>query len=157
MYLEGPAVGIGYYNQEDLTKRSFVKNNTINENSGDSIIYKTGDLVSLEDDNKLYIHGRIDNQIKHMGYRIELEEIENALMMLSEVKQALCIYAEYDGINHIVGIIAADTEINTMEIKRELAKYLPKYMIPTKYKITNELLKNKNGKIDRIKYKKESL
>src|SRR4030095_151768 len=79
--LLGPNIGLGYYNDPERTDASFVQN-PYNQ-AFREIMYKTGDLVRLDTgDGKLYIHGRKDNQIKHMGYRIELEEIENALHRL---------------------------------------------------------------------------
>ncbi len=54
-------------------------------------MYKTGDLVEIVND-KMYFRGRIDNQIKHMGYRIELEEIENALSKVEWVKQCAVVH-----------------------------------------------------------------
>src|SRR6185436_20924310 len=73
--LLGPNVGKGYYNDPARTAAAFVQNPR--QQAFSEIMYKTGDLVRLDpEDGKLYISGRKDNQIKHMGYRIELEEIE---------------------------------------------------------------------------------
>ncbi|MBK7653144.1 MAG: AMP-binding protein [Flammeovirgaceae bacterium] len=85
--LLGPNVGLGYYNDPGRTDVSFVQNPYNTEFR--EIMYKTGDLVRFETtDGKLYIQGRKDNQIKHMGCRIELEEIENALHRIEYISEA---------------------------------------------------------------------
>jgi D-alanine--poly(phosphoribitol) ligase subunit 1 len=89
--LLGPNVGLGYYNDPERTAQSFVQN-PMNDKFID-IMYRTGDLVRLNPaDGKLYIEGRKDNQIKHMGYRIELEEIEAALHCLDYVSEAAVLH-----------------------------------------------------------------
>ena len=89
--LLGPNVGNGYYNDHVRTAAAFVRNPY--NDAFDEIMYMTGDLVRLDPDNgKLYIQGRTDNQIKHMGYRIELEEIDAALHCLDYVAEAVAIH-----------------------------------------------------------------
>ncbi|MBK7653154.1 MAG: hypothetical protein IPJ20_23860 [Flammeovirgaceae bacterium] len=68
---------------------------------------KPGDLVRLDPaDGKLYIHGRKDNQIKHMGYRIELEEIENALHRIEYILEAIAIHSNSGGLSRIIAVLA---------------------------------------------------
>src|SRR5262249_50269049 len=94
--LLGPNVGRGYYNDPERTAASFVQN-PLNV-SFSEMMYKTGDLVKLVPiDGKIYIQGRKDNQIKHMGYRIELEEIEAALHCLDYVSEAVVLHANVNG------------------------------------------------------------
>ena len=98
--LLGPNVGLGYYNDPERTSMSFVQNpsNKIYK----EIMYKTGDLVLYNPyDNNIYIKGRKDYQIKHMGYRIELEEIENALNQLDYVDQAAGIHVVRNNLSKI--------------------------------------------------------
>src|ERR1700722_3685097 len=71
--LIGPCVGLGYYNDIERTEKSFVQNP---KKKFRDIMYKTGDVVERTQNGNLHFRGRIDNQIKHMGFRIELEEIE---------------------------------------------------------------------------------
>jgi len=80
--LSGPCVGLGYFNDHELTQKAFGQNplNTLFH----EWTYRTGDLVRLSpDDGKIHFVGRKDNQIKHQGYRIELGEIEHALGRVS--------------------------------------------------------------------------
>ena len=74
--LIGPCVGLGYYNDPARTALSFVQNSKSHFNQ---LMYKTGDIVQKASNGHLHFKGRVDNQVKHMGYRIELEEIEAAL------------------------------------------------------------------------------
>ena len=148
----GENVGIGYYNNPEKTASVFVADPT-KEDSG-KIIYKSGDLVKRNADGMLFFAGRKDNQIKKMGYRIELEEIENALNSIAEVFESAVIYVNNE--KHRSKIIAyVKSEIDTKELKEKLKKKLPLYMIPDVYQYVDVLPKNQNGKINRIALKKE--
>lgn len=147
LYLSGPNVGMGYYNDKKRTKESFV-NNQFNR-MYDETLYRTGDLVK-EESGLLYFVGRADNQIKHMGYRIELEEIEHALNSLSGVNQAAVIYKRVNSnFGKIIAYISSDDSLDTKGIKESLRIELPDYMLPNKISLLDALPKNPNGKIDR--------
>lgn len=150
--LRGPNVGLGYYNDPERTAEAFIQNPLNNAYS--DIIYRTGDLVSLGADQRLYIHGRADNQIKHMGYRIELEEVETALSRLNYVNQAVVVHKRSHTSN-LIAIIEARGCENVEGIRDDLRKYLPDYMIPNKVHLVSEIPKNKNGKVDRALLKQE--
>ena len=149
--LLGPAVGLGYFNQPELTERSFIFKEQIQGQSGRESVYRSGDIVSFNpSDSKLYIYGRKDNQIKHMGYRIELEDIENALMRLPYIIQAACIHSYHNGVSRINAFLAVSEKHLILQIKMDLASLLPVYMIPTHFNFLDDLPKNKNGKVDRV-------
>jgi D-alanine--poly(phosphoribitol) ligase subunit 1 len=113
-------------------------------------MYRTGDMVRRDPaDGKLYIHGRKDNQIKHMGYRIELEEIESALNRLDYVAEAAALHASANGLSRIVAVVAARRAFDDNEIRTDLRRLLPDYMIPSVFHREETLPKNPNGKIDR--------
>ena len=146
--LLGPNVGQGYYNDPERTAASFIQNPTNDHYK--EIIYKTGDLVRLESaDGKLYIHGRKDHQIKHMGYRIELEEIEAALNCLDEVDEAAVLHGTVKGLSRIVAIVSTRREIDRELMRHALKKIIPDYMIPSDFHREDALPKNSNGKVDR--------
>jgi D-alanine--poly(phosphoribitol) ligase subunit 1 len=154
--LIGPAVGLGYFNQSELTANSFIPEVLIEVNSGNRTVYRTGDIVSFNSsDRKLYIFGRKDNQIKHAGYRIELEDIENALMRLPYVTQACCIHNYQSGVSRITAFLAVTVESQTLKTKNDLSQHLPVYMMPTHFKFLSNLPKNKNGKVDRVALAKQ--
>ncbi|WP_347175254.1 amino acid adenylation domain-containing protein [Polaribacter uvawellassae] len=154
LYIGGSNVGIGYFNELEKTSQVFVKNATINTHQ--EIVYKSGDLVKLDLETKMFLFaGRKDNQIKRMGYRIELEEIENALNIIDAIKESAVLYIDND--KHKSKIIACLTSSfeNDTEISMHLKKYLPSYMLPDLFFYYDSLPKNQNGKIDRLKLKKD--
>jgi len=146
--LMGPQLGLGYYNDAERTNAAFVGNPLASARS--ERMYRTGDLVR-ELDGMLHFVGRKDNQIKHMGYRIELEEIEAAINELAYVIQAAVIYQRVsESFGHIVAYIASGEESVTEGRAREdLKSQLPAYMIPNRFIISSQLPKNANGKVDR--------
>jgi D-alanine--poly(phosphoribitol) ligase subunit 1 len=112
-------------------------------------MYRTGDVVKLVD-GKFYFLGRKDNQIKHMGYRIELEEIETALSGIAGVNQSAVIYQrDNTSYGKIIAFIASEKELDPMFIGRELKAKLPSYMLPSKLIVLDSLPKNANGKVDK--------
>src|SRR5271157_26335 len=121
-------------------------------------MYKTGDLVRLDpNDGKLYIHGRKDNQIKHMGYRIELEEIENALHRLEYVSEAITIHSNSGGLSRIIAVLAVQQQASDDQLRQDLQKLIPDYMLPSAFYYEDVLPKNPNGKVDRKRLKEKYL
>lgn len=145
--LKGPCVGLGYYNDIDRSNQSFIQNQ---KSLWRETMYKTGDIVEKDQMGRLHFKGRIDNQIKHMGYRIELEEIEAAFNSLKYVLECVVIYKKISSnLGFILAIISIDIDKSKKEIFNELDKKLPKYMMPKEIIFVDNLMKNQNGKIDR--------
>src|SRR5207302_3202085 len=113
--------------------------------------YRTGDLVRLGADGRaLSFVGRKDNQIKHMGYRIELEEIEAALYQLPGVAQAAVVYKPgARGFKHLVAYVCGAGVPDEAEVRQRLRDTLPSYMIPQRFQFPAELPRNASGKVDR--------
>jgi len=146
--LFGPCVGLGYFNEGELTRKAFGQN-PLNP-SYDERIYRTGDLVRLSpEDGKIYFAGRKDSQIKHQGYRIELGEIEHALGRVPGVDEAAVLHSSRDGISLIIAVVASGSGITPEIIRKEAARFLPAYMVPGRIDVLDRLPKNANGKIDR--------
>ena len=145
--LLGPNVGKGYYNDPERTAASFVQNPDNEHFRG--VMYKTGDLVRLDSYGDLHIQGRKDNQIKHMGYRIELEEVEAALHCLSYVSEAAVLHTSVNGLSRIVAIVSAREELDSERIRLDLNQIIPDYMVPSVFHREDVLPKNPNGKVDR--------
>jgi D-alanine--poly(phosphoribitol) ligase subunit 1 len=149
LFLRGPNVGLGYYNDAERTAKAFVQNPRHCRFT--DVGYRTGDLVRRDPSGRLHFVGRTDFQIKHMGYRIELEEIEAALAALPEVKECAVIYRKLgDGLGEIIGFAALATPRLPEELIREVARIVPAYMVPKRVRLLDDLPKNANGKIDRI-------
>jgi D-alanine--poly(phosphoribitol) ligase subunit 1 len=145
--LIGPNVAAGYFNDLERTTAAFYSITDVNRFM--KRMYRTGDLVK-EVDGRLHFVGRKDNQIKHMGYRIELEEIEHALVKLPKINQAAVIYSRTNAAyGKIIGFAASLEEVDEQYLLAELRELLPNYMIPSRIIVKAELPKNPNGKVDR--------
>jgi D-alanine--poly(phosphoribitol) ligase subunit 1 len=148
LFLRGPQVGLGYYNDPERTARSFGQNPRHAHYA--DIGYRTGDLVQRDANGWLHFRGRADYQIKHMGYRIELEEIEAAFNSLPGVKECGVIYQGLgDGLGQIIAFVAAASDTAAEALLRQVATILPPYMVPRQVRLLDPLPKNANGKIDR--------
>lgn len=149
LFLRGPQVGLGYYRDPERTARAFVQNPRHQDYA--DVGYRTGDLVRRDERGWLHFKGRADFQIKHMGYRIELEEIEAALGTLSGVKECAVIYQRLgDGMGQILGYAAMPDQVASEELVRQVAAIVPPYMVPRRITVLDTLPKNANGKIDRV-------
>ncbi|WP_300454558.1 amino acid adenylation domain-containing protein [Accumulibacter sp.] len=146
--LLGPQLAIGYYNDAERTAISFATNPRCMDFP--ERMYRTGDLVRQDEQGLLYFVGRIDNQIKHLGYRIELEEIEAALQSLPQVTQAVAIYQRVrEQHGRIVAFVGSRAAIDESALRDALHDRLPAYMIPGHIAVLAELPRNANGKADR--------
>ncbi|MDQ0273892.1 amino acid adenylation domain-containing protein/non-ribosomal peptide synthase protein (TIGR01720 family) [Cytobacillus purgationiresistens] len=145
IYVGGAGVARGYLNNPDLTASKFIENPFI---EGDRI-YRTGDLGRwLQDGNIEYI-GRKDNQIKIRGYRIELKEIEAALLSHPSVKNGtVSVFERPNNQKVLCAYYVLEDSIDSDELRRELQKTLPGYMVPTMYKEMETLPLTSNGKLD---------
>jgi len=148
LLLFGPQVGLGYFGDVERTSQAFVQNPKHSQYR--DIGYRTGDLVQRDEFSALHFKGRMDFQIKHMGYRIELEEIEAAFNTLSVVTECAVIHRNMaDGMGQIVAVVATALATTEQELLKEAAKIVPPYMLPKRVVILDSLPKNQNGKIDR--------
>jgi len=145
--VKGSSLALGYYNNHEVTDKVFVQNPL--NNHYNEIIYRTGDIAYWNDNGEIMYVGRKDSQIKHAGYRIELGEIENAVYGTGFIKTVCVVYDK--GNKEIVMFYTADAELNIGEFKKELIRFIPKYMIPGKYIRLDVLPTNANGKIERLK------
>ena len=143
--VSGSCLALGYYNNEEQSKKSFVQN-PINNNYFERI-YRTGDLGKYNENNELIFCGRKDFQIKYLGHRIELEEIDRAIMNVDGITRVCTIFDEEK--SKIYSFYVGTLE--TKDLRSILQEKLPIYMIPTKFIKLNNLPLTKNGKIDRKK------
>ena len=154
LYIGGDGLARGYLNRTDLTQEKFVSNPFAAELSlpKEDKIYQTGDLVRwLADGNIEYI-GRIDNQVKLRGFRIELNEIEAILSQHPLINQCVVIIYENDRQKFIVAYyqtIKIDNDIESHILNEYLAVKLPIYMVPSKFICLECIPLLPNGKIDR--------
>ncbi len=139
----GTCLALGYYKDFEKTEEVFVQN-PLNSDFYERI-YRTGDLAKYDENGLLYYTSRKDFQIKHMGQRIELADIELAAMAADGVSRACCIYdhAKKKIILFYTGSIDKD------RVSMILKEKLPDFMVPGKTVRIEEFPMNKNGKIDR--------
>lgn len=139
----GTTLALGYYRNAAATAKAFAAN-PLNPDYPETI-YRTGDLASYGGDGLLYFAGRKDFQIKHMGHRIELEEIEHALAAIPEIEGAACFYdrAKNKVVACYIGIDDKKYLITAMKNK------VPDYMVPNVFCKVDMLPLNKNGKTDK--------
>lgn len=140
--VRGIGVAKGYYNDSEKTAEAFVQNPRNPAYS--DIIYRTGDIALKNEEGLLVFQARRDGQIKHMGYRIEMGEIERAVSSHSQVKENFCFYDKAR--EQIVCLY--DGEVESARVLQHLRKLLPKYMFPNVLCRT-AMRHNANGKIDR--------
>lgn len=145
----GPCLALGYYRDPERTAAAFVQN-PLND-QGAERVYRTGDLAELAEDGQYYFVARKDHQIKHMGHRIELEEIETHMNAVPGVERACCLFDQER--NKIVACYSGD--VDKLQIIQELKMHLPKYMIPSIFVKMDSLPLSHNGKIDRQKLMRE--
>lgn len=145
LYIAGEGIALGYLNDEEKTKEKFI----IWEKTGEKL-YSTGDMGRYWSDGNIEFLGRVDNQIKINGYRVEIGEIENALYATSLVKKCMVSYEK----DKLCAYIIKETEsINVMDLQEQLSKILPEYMIPKLFYLVDEIPLTSNGKIDLGKMK----
>ena len=145
LYIKGPFLASGYYNNPKKTNEVFIQN-PLNK-AFPEVIYKTGDIVTVRDDGNLLYVGRADFQIKHMGYRIELGEIENKVYEIDEINTCVVVYKNDKIILYYIG------NIDEASLLSKLKDKVPEYMLPNKIHKEIKMNYNMNGKIDRTFYK----
>lgn len=149
--VRGTSLAMGYYNNPEKTAAAFVQNPL--KTAYPEIIYRTGDMVILNDRGEIVFKGRKDSLIKHLGYRIELGEIEHVIInSLKLIRNGCVVYNRQK--KEITLYYEAGEEIPASSFRKAIGQTLPKYMIPTVYHHLPELRRNTNGKIDRLYYSK---
>jgi amino acid adenylation domain-containing protein len=138
----------GYLNQPELTAERFIRD-PFDENR---MVYRSGDLGRWDADGQIEFLGRIDNQVKLRGLRIELGEVETALQSHPGVLRAVVLMRrDRNGENRLVGYFTSVAEPPPAEeLRRHLAETLPEYMVPTAWVPLDRFPMNNDGwKINR--------
>ncbi len=143
--VRGSSLAMGYWNNWEKTDEVFVQN-PLNSHFPERI-YRTGDLVYYNERNEIMFAGRKDFQIKHMGYRIEMGEIETAAGAIDEMSNVCVSYDTSE--KKIIFFYQSEQRVSDRDIRKRLAGILPKYMLPAVYVKVDEFCFTANGKIDR--------
>ncbi len=149
LLIGGPGVGKGYLKRDELTAAKFIAN-PFSFGGLDPALYRSGDAVALNDAGELDFRGRIDDQIKIRGFRVELGEIEAVLHRQDNVRQAAVVLRNDDGLDALIAFIVPDGPMPEAGVLRAaLRKVLPSYMTPAHYQAIDALPTLPSGKVDR--------
>lgn len=152
LYISGIGLACGYINDKKLTDEKFVPNTLI---PLDERMYKTGDLCRFYPDGNIEFIGRVDQQVKIRGMRVELREIESILLEIEWIKEIAVIYDPNKGLYAFytskTGSKAGSSNSSYHEelIREYLKKNLPAYMIPNRILRIDSMPVNENGKTDK--------
>jgi amino acid adenylation domain-containing protein len=146
----GAGVARGYVNRADLTAERFIRWNVEGDEYGR--IYRTGDAVRRDADGSLIYMARSDRQIKHRGFRIELDEIEHTIRALPEVVNAAVTHENRASESRITAWIvlskAASDRATAESLRESLGHSLPDYMLPNHVQFLSAIPTNAAGKTD---------
>ncbi len=160
LYHRGAFVNYGYLNNEELTKRRFIKLRTGGVGCRDEYIVRSGDLVSKDEEGYIYFHERIDTQIKCSGYRISPNQVEEIALMIPDIKSVAVVGVEDYELGQVVGLVYSTysgEETMKQEMNRVFNKNLPSYAVPRHVHFLNDLPVTGHGKLDYQKIKSHVL
>jgi amino acid adenylation domain-containing protein len=149
LYIGGEGLARGYLGRAELTAEKFIPNPF---GADGERLYRTGDVARYRGAGEIEYVGRIDNQVKVRGYRIEVGEIEVALSEHEAVRQAVvAARASEGGEKRLVAYVVAATEdgVSSSELQQYLKSRLPAYMVPNVFVQLEALPLTANGKVDR--------
>jgi amino acid adenylation domain-containing protein len=149
LFIAGAGVARGYIGEDELTAERFVPDPFAA--GGEARMYDTGDLARWLPDGTLEFLGRVDEQVKLRGYRVEPAEVETALRAHRAVREAIAVVQRPEAgeprlVAYCTLMAAADPE----QLSAHLAEWLPEYMMPSSIVVLEELPRTPSGKIDRL-------
>ena len=145
LYISGDCVGKGYMNKEQQTKANFIQNPFIDG----KIMYKVGDLGAFNDKGEITCYGRVDNQVKIRGLRIELQEIEKRIQSVYNIHDCVVVKKVVKGKDALCAYYVERGHVSKSVLKTVLYSKLPEYMVPQYFVKLDELPDTPNGKVDR--------
>lgn len=150
IYVGGDGLARGYWNRPELTAQKFVRNPFSDD--PEAMLYRTGDLGRIRENGEFEFLGRIDDQIKIRGHRIEVAEVREAILSHTSVKEvALLVREDEPGDRRLVAYITLAGPLTSPEesVRAHAKTKLPAYMVPAAFVILDALPVNANGKVDR--------
>ncbi len=148
--ITGPGVAQGYLGRPDLTAEKFVAN-PYAQGEHEARLYHTGDMARIDDTGNITCLGRVDDQIKIRGFRVELGEIETVLARQAGIDAAAIVVKDVDSVEQLVAyfISNSSTAPSIPQLRRCLSAQLPPYMVPARFESILILPRLTSGKIDR--------
>jgi acyl carrier protein len=150
LYIGGDSLARGYLNQPDLSREKFISNPFIKEPG--ARLYRTGDLARYLADGNIQFAGRIDDQVKVRGFRVEPGEIETLLCRHPDVLECvISVCEDATGEKRLVAYIvtSAGQHLTSGQLRDYLKEKLPEYMIPSAFVLLDSLPLTASGKVDR--------
>ncbi len=148
LWIAGDGLARGYLNRPALTEERFITqrfSDTLQER-----LYRSGDRVQWLDSGEIEFLGRLDNQVKVRGFRVELGEIESTLSRHPHVREVVVLARPaQDGGKRLVAYIVANGSIDAHDVRAFLGRTLPDYMMPTAFVALDRFPLTANGKVDR--------
>lgn len=142
MYCEGDGVTRGYLGDDELTAQKFIVHPVTGER-----LYCTDDLGKYDEQGVIIFAGRIDNQVKILGKRIEIDEIQGVLSQYAGIYESVvCVNEES---KKIIAFYKSELNYKRAELQEFMKEFLPAYMIPTAFYRTDTIFMTPNGKVDR--------
>lgn len=147
LLLSGPGIAAGYLEQSELAAQRFFRLDSL---PGKPRVYRTGDLVKRNPDGQLDYLGRIDQQLKIRGFRVEPGEVEAALVTFESIQDAVVTTVQQAGTQRIrlLASFQAAASVDETELKSYLANRIPAFMLPDYYQQVDVLPRLSNGKVD---------
>ncbi|MFE8600248.1 amino acid adenylation domain-containing protein [Archangium violaceum] len=147
LFISGDGLARGYLGASSLTAERFLPNPF--SSSPGARMYRTGDLARHRHDGVLEFLGRLDSQVKVRGFRIELSEVESALLSLPGVREAVALAREDSpGLKRLVAYFTGDS-LSPESLRSSLQQRLPEYMVPSSFVHLPALPLTSHGKVDR--------
>lgn len=148
IYISGVGVGLGYLNQEELTRDRFVQ-----DPFDGGTMYRTGDLGRYFNNGNIEYLGRQDQQVKIRGFRVELEEISSNIRQIAGIRDAVVLLTGFH-LDQLSAFCVPHPGVNpgpdlVETLKNELSRQLPEHMIPAKFIFIDQVPLTENGKVNR--------
>jgi L-proline---[L-prolyl-carrier protein] ligase len=149
LYVRGPGLMHGYWGDPEKTRRVLVSNPF--QTAYDEPAYRTGDLVTLDDEGHYVFIGRRDGMVKTRGYRVELGEVETALYQHPAIREAVVLPVPDELLgSRLRAVVCADGGLTREEVLDHCRRHLPSYMVPDVVEFCEVLPRTSTGKVDRV-------
>ncbi len=148
LHIAGDGVALGYHRRPELTAERF-----LDDPFAPGRLYRTGDRARRLPNGEIVVLGRMDNQVKLRGHRVELGEIEAALDARPEIARSI-VLLEHAGLSDRLTAYCTgngDTPVDAALLRAELARTLPAYMVPAAFVTLDAFPLTPHGKVDRAK------
>jgi len=146
IYIAGDCLAKGYWKKEPLTKERFI---TIRQDNQKKRFYRSGDLGEFDENKNLHFKGRVDDQVKVNGIRIELGEVEAKIHQLEGVSECAAVVIEDQGIKRFIAYYVGELAVEA--VRKHLKTNLPATMVPHFIEKIDAFPLTSNGKIDKKK------